>query len=80
MKARLRSILLLALLAAPAVADACSVCMGDPNSNIATAANAAIFMMLGVLFGMFCLLGAFGIALYRRSKAPAPAHSEFSEA
>ena len=77
MKLDLRVLLIFALLGAPHMAEACTVCMGDPNSNTAQAANAAIFLMLGVLGGMFSLLGAFAYSLYRRSKAPAPAHSEF---
>ena len=79
MKPLLRVLLTSALLGAPHAAEACAVCMGDPNSNTAQAANAAIFLMLGVLFGMFGLLGAFAYSLYRRSKAPAPPHSEFGD-
>ena len=79
MKPLLRVLLTIALFGAPHAAEACSVCMGDPNSNTAQAANAAVFLMLGVLGGMFCLLGAFAYSLYRRSKSPAPAHSEFGD-
>jgi hypothetical protein len=74
---RFTSTLLLALVfAAPQAAQACTACMGDPNTNIAKGANAAIFLMLGVLAGMFGLLIAFGVYLYRRSLAPAPPHAE----
>ena len=50
--------------------------MGDPNSNIARGANAAIYMMLGLLAGVFSLIGAFIFNLYRRSKMPMPPHVE----
>ena len=70
----------LAWVNAPTAAQACTVCMGDPNSNIARGANAAIFLMLGVLAGMFSLFGAFGFYLYRRGKAPIPPHAELGEA
>ena len=49
----MRFALLAAFAFAPHIASACSVCMGDPNSNIAKGANAAIFLMLGILAGVF---------------------------
>lgn len=73
---RFTAILVIAFAAAPQLASACTVCMGDPNSNIAKGANAAIFLMLGVLVMMFSLLGAFAYTLYRRAKLPPPPHSE----
>jgi hypothetical protein len=60
----------------PQEALACSACMGDPNSNIAKGANAAIFLMLGLLLIVFGLLGAFALYLYKRSSAPLPPHAE----
>jgi len=72
----MRFALLAAFAFAPHIASACSVCMGDPNSNIAKGANAAIFLMLGILAGVFALIGAFALALYRRSKQPVPPHVE----
>ncbi len=74
---RLTGLLILTLAFAPQLASACSVCMGDPNSNIARGANAAIFLMLGVLAAIFGLLGAFAFTLYRRAKLPLPPHAEF---
>ena len=71
-----KSLLSAAILLAPAAANACTACMGDPNTNIAKGANAAIFLMLGLLGGMFALLAAFGVCLYRRAKAPTPPHAE----
>jgi hypothetical protein len=70
----------LALINGPTAVQACTVCMGDPNSNLARGANAAIFLMLGVLAGIFSLLGAFGVYLYRKAKAPTPPHAELGEA
>lgn len=70
---------LLASVVLASSAEACTACMGDSNSNFAEAANGAIFLMLGVLAGVFGLLGAFGFYLYRRGLAPLPPHVEFSE-
>ena len=72
-------LLIAAILLAPEMANACTACMGDPNTNIAKGANAAIFLMLGILGGMFTLFAAFGICLYRRAKAPAPPHAELAD-
>ena len=73
------SLLVITVLLAPHLANACTACMGDPNTNIAKGANAAIFLMLGLLGGMFALLGAFAFALYRRSRAPVPPHAEIGD-
>jgi hypothetical protein len=72
-------VLIAAVLLAPQMANACTACLGDPNTNIAKGANAAIFLMLGLLGGMFALLGAFAYALYRRAKAPMPPHAEIGD-
>lgn len=77
---RIVSLLVLAFVFAPQFASACAVCMGDPNSSTAKAANAAIFLMLGVLFTVFGLLGAFAYSLYRRAQMPLPPHTEFDAA
>ncbi|HEX5176168.1 MAG TPA: hypothetical protein VFV83_04010 [Chthoniobacteraceae bacterium] len=53
--------------------------MGDPNSNEASAINAAIFLMLGCIGGVLGLLIAFGIYLYRRAQLPIPPHVELAE-
>jgi hypothetical protein len=78
MKTALRILVLLAV-TAPQFANACSACMGNPNSNVAKGANGAIFLMLGVLACMFGLFGAFAYQLYRRSKLPAPPHAELGD-
>jgi len=77
---RAAAFFILAFTLAPQLASACTVCMGDPTSNTAKAANAAIFLMLGVLFTVFGLLGAFAYSLYRRAKSPLPPHAEFDGA
>jgi hypothetical protein len=51
--------------------------MGDPTSNMAGAANGAIFLMLGFVGGMLSLLGAFAFYLVRRANSPLPPHAEF---
>lgn len=77
---RIAALLVLAFVLAPQLASACTVCMGDPNSSTAQAANAAIFLMLGVLAIVFSMLGAFAYALYRRAQQPLPPHAELSAA
>ena len=59
-------------------ASACSACMGDPNSNIGSAVNGAIFLMLGFIGGMLALLGAFAFYLMKRASSPLPPHAEFA--
>ena len=61
-----------ALAFAPSVSRACTVCMGDSNSNMAGAANGAIFMMLGAIGSMLLGLSAFGFYLYKHANAPIP--------
>lgn len=61
-----------ALALTPSVSRACSVCMGDSNSNIAGASNGAIFLMLGAIGSMLLSLAAFGFYLYKRANAPIP--------
>ena len=56
--------------------EACTVCMGDPDSKFAEATNAAIFLMLGVIGGVLGLLSAFAIYLHRRASAPLPPHCD----
>ena len=63
----------------PTTAQACTACMGDPNSSHAAALNAAIFLMLGCIGGVLGLLTAFGIYLYRRARAPIPPHVQLAE-
>ena len=78
MSARLIA-LLPAACALPQSARACAACMGDPNSDIAGAANAAVFTMLGLIGGVLSLLAAFGYNLYRRSLAPIPPHADIAD-
>jgi hypothetical protein len=79
MKNLLRILVLLSV-AAPQLANACSVCMGDPNSNVAKGANGMVFFMLGVLGCIFALLGTFAYQIYRHSKLPTPPHAELGDA
>jgi hypothetical protein len=53
--------------------------MGDPNSNEASALNAAIFLMLACIGGTLASLSAFGFYLYRRAYSPLPPHLELAE-
>jgi len=69
----------LAMMLLPSAAQACSVCMGDPNSNEAGAINAAIFLLLGCIAGVLGLLTAFGIYLYRRASLPLPPDMELAD-
>ena len=67
------------LILMPAAARACSVCMGDKNSNFAGAANAAIFLMIGAIGSMLAAMTAFGFYLYKRASAPIPPHIQLVE-
>ena len=69
----------LGILLAPAAARACSVCMGDSNSNFASAANGAIFLMIGAIGSMLAGLSGFGFYLYKRASAPIPPHLQLVE-
>ena len=69
----------LGIFLAPAAARACSVCMGDSNSNFASAANGAIFLMFGAIGSMLAALTGFGFYLYKRSIAPIPPHIQLVE-
>jgi hypothetical protein len=78
---RTRSIIIGAVAAAilHGTASACSVCMGDPNSNAAEATNGAIFLMLGILGAMLTASGGFGFYLYKRAHTPIPPHIKLAE-
>ena len=67
------------LVYAPAAARACSVCMGDSNSNFAGAANGAIFLMIGAIGSMLGAMLGFGFYLYKRANAPVPPHIQLVE-
>ena len=69
----------LGMILAPAAARACSVCMGDSNSNFASAANGAIFLMIGAIGSMLAALTGFGFYLYKRASAPIPPHIQLVE-
>lgn len=60
-------------------ASACSVCMGDVNSNLAGATNAAIFVMLGAIGAMLGSSIGFGLYIYKRSQNPLPPHLELMQ-
>ena len=66
-----------ALALLPTSAAACTVCMGESNSQVAGAMNAAIFMMLGLTGSMLAGLGGFAFYLRKRANAPLPPHLEF---
>ena len=76
--ALVRLAILVAVLA-PTAARACTVCMGDSNSNIAGAANGAIFLMIGTIATMLAALSGFGFYLYKRASAPIPPHIQLDE-
>jgi hypothetical protein len=61
--------LALALMHLPVSVNACTACMGDPNSKTAGAINAAIFLMLGVLALMLGSFVVFAFYLSRRANA-----------
>ena len=67
------------MILAPAAARACTICMGDANSNFASAANGAIFLMFGAIGSMLAALTGFGFYLYKRASAPIPPHLQLVE-
>lgn len=62
----------------PTTAMACTACMGDANSKIGPAMNAAIFLMLGCIGFMLACAAAFGFHLMKRANSPLPPHAEFN--
>lgn len=78
-----RRISVLAALAASVAmrqkADACAVCMGDPNSALATASDATLWTLLALVGFIFLSTGATAFYLWRRSKAQIPPHVELVE-
>ena len=66
---RLRTILIAALFAAaPRAALACPVCFGQSDAPMASATNAGIWLMLGVVAVMLSGFASFFIYLSRRMK------------
>lgn len=63
----------------PATAGACTACMGDANSKVGPAMNAAIFLMLGCIGLMLACAAAFGFYLMKRANSPLPPHAEFTQ-
>ena len=49
-------------------ARACSVCMGANGGPLAEAYNGAIFLMLGVLLGVFSAIGYFMFRMATRAR------------
>ncbi len=64
------------LLAASAVmqqnASACAVCMGDPNSALAVASDATLWMLLSLVGFIFIATAATMFYLWRRANRPIP--------
>ena len=62
------AVIVLLLVLAPAVANACPVCFGDPNSAMQKGANNGIWVLLGVI--AFVQLGfvALFFSFWRRAR------------
>lgn len=79
-RSRVPLLLLVAFLShLPTVANACTACMGDANSKVGPAMNAAIFVMLGCIGFMLSSLAGFGIYLMKRASAPIPPHADIAQ-
>ena len=63
-----KTLLTLAVLAAPRAALACPVCFGNSDSPLAIATNMGIIAMLVVVAGMIGAFATFFIYLNRRAK------------
>ena len=53
----------------PAIASACPVCFGDPNSAMTKGTNNGVFFLLGVIGFVQVGLGAMFIAFWRRARS-----------
>ena len=57
----------------PATADACSVCFGDPDSNLTKGLNAGVFALLSVVVLVLSGFAAFFVFIVKRaSLTPMP--------
>jgi heme/copper-type cytochrome/quinol oxidase subunit 2 len=62
------SLLSKALLLLPTHAYACSVCYGDPNSNLSRGLNMGVLVLLLVTAGVLAVFAYFIFSLRRRAK------------
>ena len=60
--------ILAALIATHTKASACAVCMGDPNPNSATATNATLWVLLGLVAFIFAATGFTAFYIWRRGR------------
>jgi len=78
-----RRFLLPALLAfvamSPSSAQACAVCMGDPNSYFAEASNTVVWMLLGLVGFIFVSTGLTAFYIWRHANSPIPPHIQLVE-
>lgn len=74
-----RTLLTIALVAAPRVALACPVCFGQSDSPMALGTNMAILFMLGVTGAVLAGFAAFVIYLMRRATLVASGLSQPNE-
>ncbi len=58
----------------PNAAQACSVCMGDANSNLAVASDSVFWTLLSLVGLMFIGTGSIAFYLYKRAHTPVPPH------
>ena len=63
-----RTLIILAIVAAPRAAFACPVCFGQSDSPMALATNTGVFFMLGVTVSVLGAFAWFFIYLMRRAK------------
>jgi hypothetical protein len=62
------TITLACLALAPKTASACAVCLGQSDSAVRPAMNAAIFVMLGAIGSMLACIAGFAFYLNKRAK------------
>jgi hypothetical protein len=63
----LNQLIALAALALPVSANACAVCNGDPNSQLAVASDSVLWTLLALVGFIFVATGATAFFLYRKS-------------
>ena len=65
---------LLLLLALPASAQACAVCMGSDNRQLAEASNSVVWSLLSLVGFIFIATGSTVFFLWRKANTPIPPH------
>jgi hypothetical protein len=69
----------LMLVALAARADACAVCAGGDNAQLAAASNSVVWALLALVGFIFLATAATIYFIWRRANTPIPPHVQFIE-